>query len=182
MVNTEKTIVGLGCPDYQVAVYIGNRPPLYQYQTLDQFIGVCSGEINAIGQQCGNGWRKVFNVYAKLLYALDIERFSFTKCAPSWQQYRDCVLLQTASKTALLFNAPFLDNKSNNTRKIIHLIIGKTYAKSLVKATQLECELTWLDNEFAINTQHRVIVCPYFDYRQLSNIKIERLAAMMKGL
>ena len=81
-----------------------------------------------------------------------------------------------------MFNAPYLDNKSNNTRKIIHLIIGKTYAKLLVNATQLECELTWLDNEFAINTQHRVIVCPYFDYRQLSNIKIERLAAMMKGL
>jgi len=34
-------------------------------------------------------WRKVFNVYAKLLYALDIELFGFAIHAPSWQQYRD---------------------------------------------------------------------------------------------
>ena len=181
-VSPEKHAVGLGCADYEIAVYIANRPPLYQYQQLDQLNGVCSGEITAIGQQCGNGWRKVFNVYAKLLYALDIESFSFSQCAPTWQKYRDCFLLQTASKTALVFNAPYLDNKRRQANQVIHIIIGRTYAKSLINSAQLPCELTWLDPEFAINIEHRVIVCPYFDYRQLSNTKIERLAAMMKNI
>ena len=169
--------VGLGCENYTIAVYIENRPPLYEYQTLENITPVITSEINAIGQQCGNGWRKVFNVYAKLLYALDKEQFVFTKLAPTWQVYRDNFLLQTNSATALLFSAPL----ARPNDKAIHLIIGRTYAKKLVNAKQLECELTWLDEEFAINYQQRLIVCPYFDYRQLSNIKIERLAQLMKG-
>jgi len=78
-------------------------------------------------------WRKVFNVYAKLLYALDIELFGFAIHAPSWQKYRDGFLLQKASRTALLFNAPSFDYKMNEVKAIIHLIIARTYAKSLVK-------------------------------------------------
>jgi hypothetical protein len=39
-----------------------------------------------------------------------------------------------------------------------------------------------LDNDFAINRSLKIIVCPYFDYRQLSNIKIERLAELIVSL
>jgi hypothetical protein len=60
--------------------------------------------------------------------------------------------------------------------------MGRTYAKSLVQSKQLTVPLTWLDGEFAINKKERVIVCPYFDYRQLSNIKIVRLATLIKHL
>jgi len=60
--------------------------------------------------------------------------------------------------------------------------MGRTYAKSLVNSQLLTAPLTWLDDEFAINKEARVIVCPYFDYRQLSNIKIVRLAQLMKSL
>jgi len=170
-----KNVVGLGDNEYVIAVYIANRPPLFEYQQLTQMSALTGGEISAIGQECGNGWRKVFNVYAKLLFALDKEQFGFAKQAPTWQHYRDSTLLQKGSNTALLFNAPII---KQNT-KTIHLIIGRTYAKALVNSKQLMVKLTWLDEEFAINTEHRLIVCPYFDYRQLSNIKIERLAAMM---
>lgn len=56
--------------------------------------------------------------------------------------------------------------------------MGRTYARALVNSGRLDVPLTWLDHEFAINAASRVIVCPYFDYRQLSNLKIDRLAAL----
>jgi hypothetical protein len=174
---------GFGEDEYQIAVYISNRPPIYEYQQLAQLTALTTGEIAHIGQHCGNGWRKVFNVYAKLLYALDKQQFSFASHAPTWQQYRDDFLLQTHSKTSLLFNTPQLESiKRNAADKPIHIIMGKTYAKSLLTTGALDIELNWLNNEFAINHLQRVIVCPYFDYRQLSNIKIERLAELIKGL
>lgn len=179
-------VVGFGTDDHQIAVYIANRPPISEYQQLDQLTALTTGEITHIGQQCGNGWRKVFNVYAKLLYALDKQQFNFASLAPTWQQYRDDFLLQTYSKTSLLFSAPQLkplkQPQNNTNHKAVHIIMGKTYTKSLLSAGMLDVELIWLDNEFAISRSQRVIVCPYFDYRQLSNIKIERLADLIKGL
>ena len=175
--------IGFGSEEYEVAVYIANRPPIYEYQQLEQLTPLTTGEITSIGQQCGNGWRKVFNVYAKLLYALDKEQFSFTNFDSTWQQYRDRFLLQTDSKTSLLFSAPQLKTiKSNSNQKAVHIIMGKTHAKALLSTGALNVELSWLDNEFAINCSQRVIVCPYFDYRQLSNVKIEKLAELIKGL
>ena len=175
--------IGFGTADYQIAVYIANRPPIYEYQQLDQLTALTTGEITHIGQHCGNGWRKVFNVYAKLLYALDKEQFNFASFAPTWQQYRDDFLLQPHSKTSLLFSAPQLKPIPHNAnQKAVHIIIGKTYAKSLLSTGLLDIELIWLNSEFAINRSERVIVCPYFDYRQLSNVKIECLAELIKGL
>ncbi|PCI57368.1 MAG: hypothetical protein COB45_03925 [Gammaproteobacteria bacterium] len=175
--------VGFGTSDYQIAVYIANRPPIYEYQQLEHLTALTTGEISYIGQHCGNGWRKVFNVYAKLLYALDKQHFNFASFAPTWQQYRDDYLLQTHSKNSLLFSAPQLTPVKNNTnQKAVHIIMGKTHAKSLLSTGALDVELTWLNNEFAINYLQRVIVCPYFDYRQLSNVKIDRLAELIKGL
>ena len=181
-----KQEVGLGDSDYSLAVYIAKRPPLLEYQQLDELTAVTQGEIANIGQQCGNGWRKVFNVYAKLLYDLDKQQFNFSQLAPTWQQYRDDYLLQPQSKTALLFSAPLFSTSISevknlgSTEKVIHIIMGRTYAKSLINSGQLDVQLTWLDNEFAISTAQRLIVCPYFDYRQLSNVKIVKLGVLMK--
>jgi hypothetical protein len=175
--------VGFGSDDYQIAVYIANRPPIYEYQQLSHLTALTTGEIAYIGQHCGNGWRKVFNVYAKLLYALDCQHFNFASYAPTWQKYRDDFLLQSHSKTSLLFSAPQLKSiKYNRNKQAIHIIMGKTHAKSLLNSGALESELVWLNNEFAINRSQRVIVCPYFDYRQLSNVKIERLAELISEL
>ena len=180
-------VVGFGSDEHQIAVYIANRPPIEQYQQLAGLTALTTGEIGAIGQQCGNGWRKVFNVYAKLLYALDPKHFNFSIQAPTWQQYRDNFLLQPHSNTVLLFSAPVLHLSSDSfkrttNKKAIHLIMGRTYAKLLLANGALVSELLWLNNEFAINRSQRVIVCPYFDYRQLSNVKIEYLAGLIKGL
>ena len=181
--------IGFGTDDYEIAVYIANRPPVSEYQQLERLTALTTGEIAHIRQQCGNGWRKVFNVYAKLLYALDKQQFHFASLAPTWQLYRDDFLLQAHSKTSLLFSVPPLKRTqfkkpttTDANSKVVHIIMGKTYAKSLLSTGALDIEFVWLNNEFAINRPQRVIVCPYFDYRQLSNVKIEFLAELIKGL
>jgi hypothetical protein len=170
--------IGLGCSNFTIAVYIGNKPNIFEYQQLSCISPVTSGEINMINRACGNGWRKVFNVYAKLLYTLDKKYFTYSEHAPTWQKYRDSFLLQSNSQTTLLFSPPQL---SKNTEPL-HIICGKTYAKHLLANGQLVANFVWLDEEFAIDNAQNLVVCPYFDYRQLSNTKIEKLAALLQKL
>lgn len=151
---------------------------MLEYQSLSEVTPLIEGEINVINHACGNGWRKVFNVYAKLLYALDKKHFDYSEKAPTWQNYRDKQLLQTQSKTALLFSSPQLIPN----REIVHIICGKGHAKALINSGKVEANLIWLDEEFAIDKENKLIVCPYFDYRQLSNIKIECLARLLQNL
>ncbi|MDN2663924.1 DUF6942 family protein [Psychromonas sp. 14N.309.X.WAT.B.A12] len=186
MVDKKQVCIGLGDADFTFAVYIQNQPNMPQWQALSRVTPLQSTDVDSIGKVCGNGWRKVFNVYAKLLYALNPEHFKFSLSAPTWQSYRDQYLLQEGSQTALLFNASSLviDNDYDGKRRsqTVHIICGRTYAKQLIKTEQLKDPLLWLDEEFAINVSQRVIVCPYFDYRQLSNIKIQRLSTLLSGL
>lgn len=151
---------------------------MLEYQQLKFITPVIPDEINTVNKACGNGWRKVFNVYAKLLYSLDKKYFDFSAFAPTWQKYRDSFLLQPNSKVALLFSPP-QPSKNNDS---LHIICGKTYAKHLLATEQLVANFIWLDDEFAIDKTQNLIVCPYFDYRQLSNIKIEKLASLLKEL
>lgn len=161
---------GLGELDAKFNVYIANRPKFADFQCSLTVAPLAKGEIDAIGKACGNGWRKVFNVYAKLLFALDTENLVSLQQTKTWQEYRDKNLLQAGSSTSLLFTGP--DQVNEN----IHIVMGKNYAKTL------GLSLEWLDNDFAIGAQSRIIVCPYFDYRQLSNIKIVRLVELIKQL
>lgn len=177
-----KQRIGLGCPECQIAVYIENTPAMMNYQLLTEITPVMPGEITAIGKACGNGWRKVFNVYAKLLFTLDTRLFNLVDSTSCWQNYRDQRLLQTNSDTALLFSPPKPFPQDKHDLRSFHIIMGRTYAKRLISEDKLTASLTWLDHEFAINQEHRVIVCPYFDYRQLSNLKIEKLANIMASM
>lgn len=170
-------MIGLGDQNASFRVYVENRPKMPQYQQLFDCEAMQQGNIDLIYQHCGNGWRKLFNVYAKLLCVLDPKLFSFPTQASSWQQYRDQFLLQQASDTALLFDMPQL-NLADNT---IHLIAGRTHAKQLIECG-LGCQLHWLSEEFAIDPTNKVLVTPYFDYRQLSNEKIEFTAGLLNSL
>jgi hypothetical protein len=170
--------IGLGCSNFTIAVYIANKPGMLEYQQLSSVLPVTSGEINAINTACGNGWRKVFNVYAQLLYALDKKYFNYSTFETTWQKYRDSFLLQHNSHTVLLFSPPELTRNEES----LHIICGKTYAKHLLASKQLVANFDWLDEEFAIDRTQNLIVCPYFDYRQLSNIKIEKLASLLREL
>ena len=180
-------IFGLGDSRFSFAVYIANQPAMPEYQSLTQLKALQNEELYTIGQACGNGWRKVFNVYAKLLYALDKNYFTFATLAPTWQQYRDQYLLQANSGTALIFSPPQLTPSTLVYSKIhavktLHIICGRTYAKQLINEGKLITELLWLDEEFAVDIKQGVIVCPYFDYRQLSNLKIQRLSTMLSAV
>jgi len=171
-------VSGLGDPLAQFKVYIANRPDFSEYPSLATVKPLCVGEIQEIGRACGNGWRKVFNVYAKLVFALNTECIVSLHQAQSWQNFREHTLLQRSSNTSLLFSCPQITEVKNKSNKTVHIIMGKTYAKS----HSLPHSLIWLDNEFAVDPENRLLICPYFDYRQLSNIKIIRLVELIKQL
>lgn len=170
--------VGLGCENFTIAVYIANKPNMLEYQQLSGVSPLTTGEISTINAACGNGWRKVFNVYAKLLYTLDNTLFSYSASASTWQKYRDNFLLQPSSNTVLLFSSP----QPSKHKSSIHIICGKGHAKHLLATGKLTANLIWLDEEFAIDKAQKIVVCPYFDYRQLSNIKIAKLADLLTEL
>jgi hypothetical protein len=165
-------LIGLGSAKSRINFYIANRPPIDDYPTMDEIRGLATGELAHIVKHTSNHWRKVFNVYAKLLF--DWYRLGKRKdLSPTWQAYRDVELFQSHSQEALLFSAPQFSKGAAE----IHIIAGKTYAAHLNLPP-----LTWLDSYFAINTEHRLIVAPYPDYRQLSNERIGRLIELLSGL
>ena len=168
---------GLGTKQGLLAVYIEHEPPLSKYKNSNIIQYLEEGELNFINDQCGNGWRKVFNVYAKFLFNWQHPDHNFTNFK-TWQEYRDKQLLQAQCQEALLFSRPQL----KNTQYKYHIIAGRMYAKKILSDHNLTNRAVWLDNEFAIVKEHKMIVCPYFDYRQLNNSKIEKLSDILKSL
>ncbi|MGL4475275.1 MAG: DUF6942 family protein [Shewanella sp.] len=182
---------GLGDPKALLKVYIENRPQFMGLEQLNCVQPLVTGEIAAIAGACGNGWRKVFSVYAKLMFAIKYDVSRERHNYHCWQDYRDQALLQACSDTALLFSAPLdvtslplgasLTEPELSTNPV-HIIMGRTYAKQLIARGLITAELDWLDNEFAIDRAQRLLVCPYFDYRQLTNVKLARLAELIDSL
>ncbi len=169
-------LVGLGDNAANFRVYIDKRPPCFDFAQLAGVRPAGAGELFQIGQLCGNGWRKVFNVYAKLVYALAPPGLVDTNLLPNWQSWRDHCLLRAGSNTLLTFTPWQPGNQQLAGQNAVHLIMGRTYAKQI----ELPATLQWLNDEFAICAQSRLVVCPYFDYRQLSNQKIVYLIQLLK--
>ncbi len=167
MTNNQE--IALGDPQAKIRVFIANRPPLAEYQELSSYRPLQAGDIHHIAEQTGNHWRKVFNVYAKFIFELNQPKYT------RWQDYRDQELLNASSKTALIFTPPEF---SSSAKPVSNIVMGKTYANELGLAQQCQ----WLSPEFAINPQLQLIICPYFDYRQLSNQKISQLCRLMQQL
>ena len=168
-----------------INVYIANRPPLDEYQFLDEIRPLREGEVAYIAQETGNHWRKIFNVFAKFIYALELSTLKADqrKIEPvfkSWQAYRDEQLLQKGSSLRLVFTSPELqDAKKSNT---IQIIMGKQYAIDLGFHEDQHEGMVRLDSDFVIWPDKKIIICPYFDYRQLSNIKIDRLVELVQSI
>ena len=156
-----------------IKVYTANRPPLNDYSTVEVLNDMRKGEVKYIADETGNHWRKVFNVYAKFIFALAGKANNSKVLAfKTWQGYRDECLLQKDSETELVFDSFALQQGMNQLDgQSIRIVMGKGYAEVLLSGMGLN----WLDADFAVSERRRVIVCPYFDYRQLSNVKIERL-------
>lgn len=155
-----------------INVYLANRPPLAEYLNTEVVKHLPKGEIKRIADEVGNHWRKIFNVYAKLVYCLaEMAPLPLLQQFSRWQEYRDQALLQRGSGTALYLNSAQFDEAP----LAVQIVMGKAYAECLLQGIVLE----WLDKDFAINREQRIIVCPYFDYRQLSNVKIQYLAKLI---
>ena len=160
-----------------IKVFMANRPPLKEYDNQNILSSMQAGEIHRIAEETGNHWRKIFNVYAKFMYSLAINTNDMDILKyKTWQRYRDKMLLQAGSQTQLHFNYADLDVfLALEDPVCIRIVMGKIFADSLF----VKDSLTWLDKDFAINEKLGVIVCPYFDYRQLSNVKIDRLVSLV---
>ncbi|MDZ7868229.1 MAG: hypothetical protein U5L02_03355 [Rheinheimera sp.] len=174
---------GLGDATARLRIYVAKAPPMAEFAGLDGCAALLPGQIDQIYRHCGNGWRKVFNVYAKLVWALPASWQPDLQDAQSWQQWRDRVLLQAGSGTALLFGANGFgqDGAGADT---LHIIAGRQHARDLSAQGLLPDSLTgglvWLDEEFAVAEKMRLLVCPYLDYRQLSDVKITRLVQLVR--
>ncbi len=162
-------VVGLGDVGAPLCVYIANRPPLQCYESLDGLQALAEDEVAYIAAQTGNHWRKIFNCYAKLGYQLDPQGFS------RWQDYRDQYLLQAGSGQALLFSPP-------QPSEEVSIVMGKSYAEQLRGQGMSVQGLVWVDGVFAISRPQRLIICPYFDYRQLTNARIVQLVSLVESL
>jgi hypothetical protein len=170
-------MIGIGDLDCDFVVYIGNRPPLEAYITRQELNPAIKGELSSIGSEVGNHWRKIINIYAKLGYMLDSKGFA------TWQVYRESYLLTKGSRQALLFDdciTPVVDEVTES--EVIRLICGKTHATMLLADNIAQSSMRWVDADFAIDPSRRLIVTPYFDYRQLSNAKLETLVSIINDL
>jgi len=150
---------GLGAENAQLTVYIENTPPIEQYQQLNHIQPLTYQDIVNINQLAGNGWRKVFNVYAKFLFELCPNLLDSFK---SWQGFREAALLHQHANHNLLMSLP----QERFTRRLshannIHIVAGKGYAERLGIAANCH----WITPHFAIDKEKHLIVCPYFDYR-----------------
>lgn len=165
---------GLGDADADFFVHLANRPPMDEFSNHDGLLPLLPGDIYRIGQETGNHWRKIFNVYAKLVFELGGDR---TKKNVTWQKYRDDTMLQAGSGVALVFGGLNHENHvSAENKSILRLVMGKQFAEDSSFWTY---DGKWLDDSFAINSKGWIL-CPYFDYRQLSNARISTLVSILK--
>lgn len=160
------TKIGFGDPKFKIAVYFEHRPPIERYLAQTELTPLTKGELNFILANTSNNWRKIFNCFAKLCFAIEPNN------CKTWQLLRDTQLLSENQNFALLFSTPDFSKSAT-----IHIISGRTYAAKL----NFPFEITWLSPHFAINQKHKLIVAPYFDYRQLSNERLDTLVKLIKG-
>lgn len=163
----KNSIVGLGDRHYGLAVYIGNRPAMPEYQTLCAFKALQEGDIAHIVEATGNHWRKIFNIYAKLVFLLDGSE------QPTWQAFRDHALLRHGCGHALIFSAL---NNLPPAGDTISIISGKSHAQTLGVFDSAVA----VGDDFYIEPSRKIIITPYFDYRQLSNRKLDMLISIIK--
>jgi len=184
--------VGFGCHQPQVCFYVPHRPDFGDYPQLAELRPLMAGEIEHIVTNTNNHWRKLFNVYAKLMFEW-LGLRGCTDLPASWQAYRDNHLFQASGHEALIFSLPHVQSRPQagnlnapNTahlgQPVFHIIAGKTYGAALAPPG-----LNWLDAHLAVNTHERlararIIVAPYPDYRQLTNARITQVCRLLLQL
>lgn len=160
----QKTI-GLGSPTYRLGVYIGNFPDSPSLADLQSVRPAHEGEVVDIIAQTGNHWRKVFSLCAKINFAL------WPSNEACWQGCRDAELFQSDSKMALLCSSPVIPQENE-----LQLVLGKQYCQQCFPQQPF---LQTVEG-FPMHPTENIIQTPYFDYRQLSNLRLEALVRTIK--
>lgn len=153
-----------GHPKPSLTVLIDKTPSLPSTPCPVKPPNLAPGELAEIVAVNSNHWRKVFNVYAKLLFALHPDS------GRDWQSVRDQKLFQKHQPHALKMAGSALPGPG------VTLITGKAYAESLLEHWPQDSGIdgVWID----VNEQR--LVCPYFDYRAFPNKRIEQVAELMR--
>jgi len=156
------TFQGFGASQTNFIVYCANTPQttLLAPNTITP---ICYEDIEKINAENGNGWRKIFNVYAKLLFEINPLEFK------SWQALRNNYLLQSHCNHQLILNPTDISANDDDT---IQILMGKTFALTHFK----ENDIQWIDSSMGKVHNTNIFITPYFDYRQFSNAKIEQFA------
>lgn len=173
------TLIGLGATTPKISFYIGNIPDFIGFNTPTHFRPAELSELAYIVSNTSNHWRKVFNVYAKVMWQwlnlTDPDQVNqLEKCGvTSWQHYRDNRLFQREGNEALIFSA--FDPKYS--RSHLHVFAGKTYGHQ-----QYPHNLIEVNQQFWISPSNKLIIAPYPDYRQLTNARIDFLISLLYSL
>ena len=154
--------IGIGVEQPKLVLYIQNRPPLEYFTDLNSYRSANKNEICDIIDQCGNHWRKIFSIFAKLAFAT-----THHECN-SWQEYRDNILLTQNGHEAIIFQ---------NKLQVFpceahHLICGKTFFDEF---NFDENEFHNLDENEKVKHREKILQTPYFDYRQFNNALVEKV-------
>ncbi|BCE00968.1 DUF6942 family protein [Marinicellulosiphila megalodicopiae] len=160
---------GFGATDGTFTVYCANTPST---TALDphKITPICYQDIEQINSDNGNGWRKIFNVYAKILFEINSMTFK------DWQSLRNEYLLQTHCAHSLILN-PIDITKTQN----VQLIMGKGFALSFFD----EPDIQWITPKIAhvkLADYPNTFITPYFDYRQFNNADITEFANIIKNI
>jgi hypothetical protein len=88
-----------------ITLYIPNRPNLEQYIKKRGLKNLKMNEISFIISECGNHWRKIFSIYAKIC-------FHFNPVTDSWQDYRDTILLTKKCIASISFSKKVIQDST----------------------------------------------------------------------
>jgi hypothetical protein len=159
-------LTGLGDTSPLLVICAPHFPPGIQPNPAQAISPLTGGELERLIREGGNHWRKVFTLYAKLLHGL-------TPLEPDWQTCRDQRLLRSGSACALLFEHSCVPEQEQ-----LCLVMGQTFGRTegwLAGDQTLPAE-----QPFVQHPEQAVIVTPYFDYRQLSNARLDSLIQLIR--
>ncbi|WP_394170065.1 DUF6942 family protein [Saccharospirillum alexandrii] len=161
------SLSGLGDRSPLLVVCTPHRPPGIQSDRSKGVLPLVRNQLEQLTQAGGNHWRKIFNLYAKLLHGL-------TPLEPDWQTCREQRLLQTDSACALVFEQKWIPEPGQ-----LCIVMGQTYGRSL--GWMANDQVLPAEHPFVQHPEQAVIVTPYFDYRQLSNARLTSLVQLIAG-
>ncbi|WP_127556129.1 DUF6942 family protein [Saccharospirillum alexandrii] len=156
---------GLGDASPSIVVCAPHRPPSLKPNQPNQLLPLAGDDLHRLVQGSGNHWRKIFNLYAKLLHGL-------TPREPDWQTCREQRLLQAGSACALVFEHKWVPEPGQ-----LCVVMGQTYGRSL--GWLADDQVLPAVHPFVQHPEQAVIVTPYFDYRPLSNARLASLVQLI---